>query len=94
MIPGDTKVDPDLAPLFGADNIELDVKHSWGLVLALGLDFMLRENITLSAEAYYMDVKGDADGEIIIDGQTFDIDLFARTDRVPVLYSLTVGYVF
>ena len=67
VVPGDTKVNPDLAPLFGAERVDIDVEDSWGLALSLGLDFMVLKNVTLSAEAYYMDVEGKANGKIIID---------------------------
>jgi len=93
-IPGDTKVNPELAPIFGAEKIEIEPAHSWGLVLSLGMDYLIRENITLSAEAYYIDVRAKADGKIVLDGEDFNIDIFARTGRVPVLYSVTIGYVF
>jgi len=93
-VAGDNEVNPELAPLFGAEQIEIEAANSWGLVLSLGLDFLLRENITLSAEAYYIDVKAKADGKIVIDGEDFDVDIFARTGRAPVLYSLTIGYIF
>lgn len=94
VAPGDTKVNPDLAPLFGAERIDIDVEDSWGLALSLGLDFMVLKNVTLSAEAYYMDVEGKANGKIIIDDQKFNVDMFARTSYAPVLYTVTIGYVF
>ncbi len=94
VVPGDTKVNPDLAPLFGADSIELEVEDSWGLTLSAGLDFMLSEKLLISAQAYYVDAEGKANGKVIVDGQAIDIDLFARTGRTPVLYSLTLGYIF
>ena len=94
VTPGDTKVNPDLAPLFGAERVEIDVDDSWGLALCLGLDLMVLKNVMLSAEAYYMDVKGKANGKIIIDDQVFDVDMFARTSHAPVMYSVTIGYVF
>jgi len=94
VVPGDTEVNQDLAPLFGAERVEIDVEDSWGLALSLGVDFMVLEKVILSAEAYYMDVEGKANGKIIIDDQAFNVDMFARTSYAPVLYTVTIGYVF
>ena len=94
VVSGDSNVNPDLAPHFGADSIKLEVEDSWGLTLSAGLDFMLSEKLLISAQAYYMDVDGRANGKVIIDGQDIDIDLFAHTGRAPVLYSITLGYIF
>lgn len=94
VVPGDTKVNPNLAPLFGAERVEVDVEDSWGLALSLGLDFIVLKNVTLSAEAYYMDIEGKANGKVIIDDRAFNVDMFARTSYAPVLYTVTIGYVF
>ncbi len=94
VVSGDIKVNPDLAPYFGADNIEIKAEDSWGVTLSAGLDFMLTEKLAISAQAYYMDVEGKATGTVTIGDQELNIDLYTQTGRAPVLFSLTLGYVF
>jgi len=94
VTPGDVDVDPNLAPFFGADKIEFDVKDSFGLVLSLGLDLKLSDKLLLTAQAYYADVKAEGTATIDFGGQEFYVDMFGHTPRAAVLYSLTIGYIF
>ena len=94
IVPGDTDVNPDLAPQFGAESIELEVDDSFGLTLSVGLDFMVTDKLFLSAEAYYLDIEARGNGKVVIGDQEIDLDLFSQTGYAPVLYSFTVGYIF
>lgn len=94
IVPGDTNVHSDLAPRFGAENIELEVDRSLGITLAAGLDFMVTDKFSLSAQAYYLDIEAQGNGKVIIGDQKIDLHLFAQTGYAPVLYSFTLGYIF
>jgi hypothetical protein len=41
-----------------------------------------------------MDVEGKANGTVTIGDQEIDVDLFTQTGLAPVLFSLTLGYIF
>jgi len=94
IVPGDTDVNPDLAPNFGAESIELEVDHSYGLTLAVGLDYRVTDKLSLSAQAYYLDIEAKGNGKVIIGDQEIDLDLFSQTGFAPVMYSFTLGYIF
>ena len=94
IVPGDTDVNPDLAPNFGAESIELEVDHSYGLTLAVGLDYRVTDKLSLSAQAYYLDIEARGNGKVIIGDQEIDLDLFSQTGFAPVMYSFTLGYIF
>ena len=94
IIPDDIDVDSNLAPLFGADKVELEVENSFGLVLSLGLDYRLTDKLSLTAQAHYADVEAKGTATVLFNGQGIDIDLFGQTSRRPLLYTLTIGYMF
>jgi len=94
LIVGDVDVDAKLAPFFGADKIELDVENSNGVVLSLGVDFKLRDNLLLTFQAHYADVKAKGTAAVFFGEQAFNVDMFGNTPRAPILYSLSLGYIF
>jgi len=94
VVAGDTDVNPDLAPYFGAESIGIEVEESWGLTLSAGLDFIVTDKLSISAQAYYADVEGKGSGTVIVGGQEFELDIFSQTGHAPVMYSLTLAYTF
>ncbi len=95
VIPGDSSVDPELVSRFGADSAEIThIGNSLGLALSLGLDYMLTERLLLAADAYYLDVKVEAQIEVLINDQVYAAQLSGRSGRAPIIYSLTLGYRF
>lgn len=94
VVAGDTDINPDLAPSFGAESIELEIDDSFGLTLSVGLDFMVTDKLFVSAEAYYLDIEARGNGKVTIGEQEIDLNLFSQTGYAPVLYSFTLGYIF
>ena len=95
VISGDSSVDPELESRFGADSVDITgIDNSLGLVVALGLDYMLTPNVMLAVDAYYLDVKAEAQIEVLINDQIYAAQLSGRTGRAPILYALTLGYRF
>jgi outer membrane protein len=95
VISGESSVDPELVSRFGADSAEISqIENSLGLVLSLGLDYMLTERLILAADAYYLDVKAEAQIEVLINDQIYAAQLSGRSGRAPIIYSLTLGYRF
>lgn len=95
VIPGDASVNPGLVSRFGADSAEIThVENSLGLVLSLGLDYMLTQRVMVSADAYYLDIKGEAQLDVMIADQVYAAQLSGRSGKAPILYSLTLGYRF
>ena len=91
----DVDVEHSLEPLHPGHRHNITgIDNSLGLVVALGLDYMLTPNVMLAADAYYLDVKAEAQIEVLINDQLYAAQLSGRTGRAPIIYALTLGYRF